>query len=851
MIECKLFQQALPGSPTVIAVFSYRYEAHLVPDFIANIRPFINGYVAWDDRAATAETTSEPERRNRLLAQARQMGARWILAADPDERIEASLAKRLPEMLAMGETNLWNFSFREMFTPDSYRSDGIWGRKIRISLFPVSAVGQDLHLALHGDWIASRRGFRVRDADTNIYHLRMATPGRRRLRRELYAAADPTRQFQAQGYDYLDDERGMVLEKIPKGREFEPAFQEDLGLWSPDPGKLGEIVGDPIEARLTYVGEALGKCGHAQASHVLQDLAAADAEDADLLPVATMLALTAGDMPRTRVLASAVLERSPDNALALYLRGKAAAAVGDQDALMADLARLQDLVGNSLLLRGLQSEISRTTEDFSHAEAQWRRWVPGTANCREGKKIAVAPMSVVVIGYQAPGELAAAVSSLRAQEPPCEIVVVNSGGGAVESVLAEHLDYIRLISTNQRLFVGAARNIGLDASRGNIIGFLAADCQALPGWVSGRLREHGLGARSVSNPVVPEPGASRLAIASIGARYHNRSPSTKPAHASHFGRSYTREALSLAGYFPTGLRVSEDAALNISLDLLAPCVWAPDVLTAHREPNSLWSLMLENYGRGVRLSDHRPFRAKLGRAQDMRRLWSRLSARYILPHGTFSDAHSLDQMKNPRTVALGLVMTLAQFLGLLRGLGRQAKAGRAELRVRKAIVANNDLASDRRVLGDIRKAVALDPQDPSKAMLLGEVLVRQGRDGSDAFHTALALDPTQPEPLTNCLAPLLSRGDFPQALAKAEAAAQIAPQQREHWQTAANVAARSGQTALAIAYAQRALSLAPHLPAAHATAEDLYRNVGNLAAAKHRRATSDRLQVNLDSRKAK
>lgn len=230
MIETKLFGEPYPGAPVVIAVFSYRYEAHLVPDFIANIRPFVHGYVAWDDRAATTELSSEPERRNRLLAEARKMGARWILAADPDERIEDALAERMPHLLAQGEGNLWNFSRREMFTPDSYRIDGLWREKRGLMLFPVAAIGKSLDKDLHGEWIADRSGFRVRDAETNFYHFRMATPARRRLRRDLYATADPTRRFQAIGYDYLNDERAMVLKRIPEGRQFTPAFHEDHGL---------------------------------------------------------------------------------------------------------------------------------------------------------------------------------------------------------------------------------------------------------------------------------------------------------------------------------------------------------------------------------------------------------------------------------------------------------------------------------------------------------------------------------------------------------------------------------------------------------------------------------------------
>lgn len=851
MIETRLFGEPYPGAPIVIAVFSYRYEAHLVPDFIANIRPFITGYVAWDDRAATTELTSEPERRNRLLAKARKMGARWILAADPDERIEDALARRLPSLLAEGEGNLWVFSTREMFTPDSYRVDGIWREKRRLTLFPVAAIGKELDKALHGEWIVDRSGFRLRNAETNFYHFRMATPARRSLRRDLYASADPARKFQPIGYDYLDDERSMVLEQIPKDRNFSPPFQEDNGLWSPESDFLREVVPDPLEVRLNFVGRSILTAGHGQASHVMQDLAAADPDDPDLLPMAVMLALMAGEARRAHELASAVLELTPDSILALYVRGKAAAATGDQAGVLADLARLEDLAPESLLARELRGIPARATTDFKRSDADWRRWVADGATCHEGSKIATAPISVVVIGYQSQKELAAAVASLRAQDVPCEIVVVNSGGGNVMRVLAGHLDHIRLITTDQHLYVGAARNIGIDASRADIVGFLAGDCQALPGWVSGRLREHGQGARSVSNPVVPEPGAGLLGVAAVRLRYSARSPNAKPANRLHYGRSYTREALALVGYFPPGIQVSEDTVVNFRIDLLSTCVWAQDVLTTNRDPTNVWGLLRENFARGKRMADNPPFRDKAGKARRTRDFWGMFSRRLEAGHKDLSEDQSLGSGLKMRLFLTQILIACAMILGVSRALSRRAKADRAEQKARAAFTESRGGSANGSALRDIQRAVALDPHDWRKAMLLGDLLVRDGRDGAEAFRNALALDPTQSEPLTRLLAPFMARGDWLSALGISETAARNSPQTWEHWQKAAEMAANAGLIQLATAYMQRALSLAPDWPAAHAKVEELNRKIGNVTAAMARHATAERLQADRDRRKAK
>lgn len=580
-------------------------------------------------------------------------------------------------------------------------------------------------------------------------------------------------------------------------------------------------------------------------------MAAANQADPDLLPMAAMLALTAGDMPRGRALASAVLKTASDSILALHLRGKAAAAMGDPTGAQADLARLDELAPESLFARELHSNAARPTADFKHLKADWRRWVPGAASCHEGGKIATAPLSVVVIGYKAPKELAAAVASLRAQDPPCEIIVVNSGGGDVKRVLAEHLDHIRLITTDQRLFVGAARNIGIDASRADIVGFLAGDCQALPGWVSGRLREHNQGARSVSNPIVPEPGAGALAIAAVRLRYVARSPNTPPADRRHFGRSYGRETLALVGYFPPGMEVSEDTVINLRLDLLSSCVWAQDVLTTHRDPTNVWGLLRENFGRGKRMANNPPFRDLAGKARRTSDFWRLFSLRLQTGHKMLVEDQILDPGLKLRLFLAQILIACAMILGGSRALNRRAKAENAEQKAKAAFTESGVGVRDGSALRDIRRAVALDPQDWRKAMLLGDLLVRHGRDGADAFRYALAIDPTQPEPLARLIQPLQACAEWLEALAIAETAARNAPQVWEHWQTAAEMAAHAGMTALATAYAQRALSLAPDLPAAHEKVENLYREVGNVTAAMARSATADRLQVDRDKRKAR
>ncbi|MBN9022313.1 MAG: hypothetical protein J0H08_09520 [Rhizobiales bacterium] len=208
--------------PRVVAAFSFRYDAHLVPDLIENLRPAVDGYAAFDDRQATELFSDEPARRRALVAAARGMGARWVLFVDPDERHEAALAERMRKLTAVKKPVVWGFNYRELYTPDSYRVDGLWGKKQRYSLFPLRDGGYKRKLT-----------------GLNIYHLRPIIRERRLARRDLYKRLDPEGAYQAVGYDYLAEEDGLALEPIPDGRGYRPAHKEDGRLWA------GALDADP------------------------------------------------------------------------------------------------------------------------------------------------------------------------------------------------------------------------------------------------------------------------------------------------------------------------------------------------------------------------------------------------------------------------------------------------------------------------------------------------------------------------------------------------------------------------------------------------------------------------------
>lgn len=842
MLVHEVFRDPPPGQPRVLAAFSFRHDAHLVPGLIENLRPGAHGYVAWDDRGADRALSDEPARRATLAKAALKLGADWLLTPDPDERFETGIADWLPDLLAHGDRILWHFFVREMFSPTQYRIDGLWATKPRLRLFPAPAASIDPAIALHGSWVADARGLLRRDSGLNLYHLRMATPDRRQLRRDLYAAADPERRFQRVGYDYLSDERGMVLETIPKHRGFTPPFVEDHGLWSPDPGDLGPIGPDPYAVRFGRAAASARHLGQKAASHVLQDLFRDSPQDTDLVHLAARFAVLAGDNARAADLADDLLHEAPDDLSARLLRTEALVALG-QDPQM-DLAALAAAVPGSPVIAGLRAEAGRPRADFRAADARWRRFAPADAVLTEGIRMASSDLAVVVIGFRGQPGLLPAVRSLFDQDAAAEIVVVNSGGGEVATQLAPVLDRIRLISTGQPLQVGAARTIGVEASRARSVAFLAGDCLARPGWVSGRIGHHGSGALTVSSAVVADDTAGLLALAANRLRYSARHPLTPLRDVSHYGQSYDRQLLRRCGAFPPGLPSAEDTRLNrIALSFAQP-VWAPEVQTIHREPPALRDWLRDEILRGRRQAIHAPFRALAGTAEadpeDLHRTLDAMAAfRQRKIRRLVLDEPGLTPAERRAILATQGLAFVAARRGMLAGIADIAAANRLAAEAAAAIDRPDHAL---RLLDQARK---LDPHDPFKAVLAGKVNLTLGRtlDAQAAFSDALALAPSNGEAAELLTRVVADRDGAEAALHLAEQIACAAPTSAALWSIAARRAGAAGHAGWAVALGRVALACSVDDPALHQRLAQHHLAAGNPVLAAFRTMTARRLSA--------
>lgn len=233
----------------MLALVAVRDEMRFLPAFLANVAPHVDGIVALDDGSSDGSAElleARPEvlqvlrvARDRpawdevgnhraLVAAALRHGAEWLIALDADERVEREFRARAERVIRRGGRlgfTAYAVVLRELWGDRSrYRVDGRWKRKRPPRLFRARADHEFDTRSLHAGK-APLQGrvlgtFPV--ADLAVYHQRMIRREDRIARRDRYLALDPGARWQPGiGYDYLTDERGLRLRRVPRRRDFE------------------------------------------------------------------------------------------------------------------------------------------------------------------------------------------------------------------------------------------------------------------------------------------------------------------------------------------------------------------------------------------------------------------------------------------------------------------------------------------------------------------------------------------------------------------------------------------------------------------------------------------------------
>jgi len=231
----------------LLAVLPVRDEIDELPGCLESLAAHTDGVVALDDGSTDASPEwlaarrevleliripadrprwDEPRNRRLLVEAARRHEAEWIIALDADERLELHFRERAERVIARGRRlgfDAYAVRVRELWgDSETYRADGVWGRKAGPRLFRARHDHEHDARELHGykgPLQTLRRLGAFPRADLEIHHRGMIRADDRLARRKRYEGLDPEARWQPrQGYAYLTDESGLEVRRLDPER---------------------------------------------------------------------------------------------------------------------------------------------------------------------------------------------------------------------------------------------------------------------------------------------------------------------------------------------------------------------------------------------------------------------------------------------------------------------------------------------------------------------------------------------------------------------------------------------------------------------------------------------------------
>ncbi|MFH1178071.1 MAG: glycosyltransferase [Acidobacteriota bacterium] len=212
--------------------------------------------------------------------------------------------------------------------------------------------------------------------------------------------------------------------------------------------------------------------------------------------------------------------------------------------------------------------------------------------------------SVIVLAYNAAPTIGRSLGALTRQDcsEEFEIIVVWSGEDDTAGIVSRDFPNVRLVGRPARLLTGATRNLGLAHARGEIIAFLAADCEVPEDWLSRRIAAHRAGFRCVGGAVVCAEPAGAVARASHLLEFIACSTRRPRAVVDQplYNLSLHREVFARHGGYEETLACGEDTLFNWRLAHgHERFLFDPAIRTIHREPERLRELLQHQYWHGA------------------------------------------------------------------------------------------------------------------------------------------------------------------------------------------------------------------------------------------------------------
>jgi GT2 family glycosyltransferase len=249
-------------------------------------------------------------------------------------------------------------------------------------------------------------------------------------------------------------------------------------------------------------------------------------------------------------------------------------------------------------------------------------------------------VSVVVCSYNAERTMEPCLASLETLNyPDYEVIVVNDGSTDRTLAISEQFSYCRIIS-QQNKGLSVARNVGAEASTGEIVAYTDSDCVADPDWLTylvAKMESADLVACGGPNFPPPENSLVPAAVAvSPGGPTHVLLSDDVAEHIAGCNMAFRRDVLlRLGGFDPVYRAAGDDVDICWRFQDAGYTIgFSPSAVVWHFRRNTVKAYIGQQrgYGKAEALvySKH-PFRFNLfGQAKWLGRIYGDLSAALML-----------------------------------------------------------------------------------------------------------------------------------------------------------------------------------------------------------------------------
>jgi GT2 family glycosyltransferase len=212
--------------------------------------------------------------------------------------------------------------------------------------------------------------------------------------------------------------------------------------------------------------------------------------------------------------------------------------------------------------------------------------------------------SVVVCSYNGERWMRGCLESLRHIDyPRYEVIVVDDGSSDGTAAVAAEFEWVRLISTENG-GLSRARNVGLEAARGDVVAYLDDDARPEASWLSHLVRALMDGPHvAVGGPNIapPDDGVAADCVANApGGPTHVLLSDAEAEHIPGCNMAFRAESLrAIGGFDPTFRVAGDDVDVCWRLQEQGETIgFAPSAMVWHHRRPSLRGFLRQQFGYG-------------------------------------------------------------------------------------------------------------------------------------------------------------------------------------------------------------------------------------------------------------